>query len=130
MAYRNRKISGKNLRFESYLGDIEKEMNKQEKKARAKAGRHVRKKLKVKAVQRFGIDSDITKGIGLKNLPRVTLVGVGPPAQAMHLIEFGTDARFTKSGKATGHVKAKPLIIPTLEEEAVTVGQILNKEWF
>lgn len=139
MAYSNYRISSGNLKYESYLKDIDKEINKVSRRQRLKAGRYVKKKLREKSVQRFGADSNITKGIGSKNLKAVTIVGIGPPAQAAHLIEFGTDTRYhgqnskmNKGGKRwyTGHVKAKPFVEPTYRESAPRVQAILSEEWF
>ena len=130
VGYTNKKFKAKNLLYESFLADIDREMNKAARRQRTKAGKHVKKKLKQKTTQKFGADSNITKGIGLKNLKKTTIVGVGPPAQAAHLIEFGTDERYHESGKYTGRIKADPFMIPVYREESPVVQQILAKEWF
>ena len=134
MAYMNKNFSGKNFKYESFMGDIIKDMNKAERQQRTKAAKHVKKKLKQKTTQKFSADSNITKGIGYKNLKRTSIVGVGPPAQAAHLIELGTDERYHKTGrqkgKYTGRIKADPFIFPVFREETNAVIQILSEEWF
>jgi len=120
------------IKFDSYFKDIEKELDKQERAKRFKATKYLKKKLKQKAVQRFGADSNITKGVLSKNkiLPRESIVGLGDPAQHAHLIEFGTDNRFQKNGKGTGHVSADPFVFPLFNAEAGNVERILQEEWF
>lgn len=130
MARTNRKFTGKTLRYESFLGDIDKEMRKAERRQRIKAGRHVKKKLKEKCTDKFGADSDITKGIGSKNLKTSTIVGIGPPGQAAHLVEFGTDERYQQSGKHTGRIIADPFVFPVYVAETPKVVSILREEWF
>lgn len=117
------------FKLELNFGDVQKEIDKTEKKKRAKATKHVAKVLKQNASSKFGTDSNITKGIGHINEKFESKVGVGPPAYHAHLVEFGTDSRYTKGGKPTGYIKADPFMIPTFEEEAAAVERILYEEW-
>jgi hypothetical protein len=64
------------------------------------------------------------------------LVGLGPPAYHGHMLEFGTDQRFVKNyrGKENvavevGHVKPKPFVLPTFEEQNGNVERVLNGDW-
>jgi HK97 gp10 family phage protein len=118
------------FKFKSFIKEIDKKMDKEERHARTEAAKHVRKRLKDVSISRFGRNSNITKGIGYKNLKKSTVVGVGTPGNHAHLIEFGTDDRYTKAGKPAGHVTANPFVIPTFEEEKDKIIEILRKEWF
>lgn len=126
----SRLSSGSTLRYEGFLGDIDKEINKIARQRRIIAGNHVKKELRKVCVQKFGVDSGITKGIGSKQLKNTSIVGVGPPAQAAHLIEFGTDERYQRKGKFTGRIKKDPFVFPVYVAEAPTVEKILSEEWF
>lgn len=123
------------LDFKSHIKQIEKDMAAAEKKQRAKAARFLDGKLKETATQRFGSNSDITKGVDHRNDKTESKVGVGPKAYAAHLIEFGTDKRFTTKGigsgaKGTGFIKADPFVFPTFEENASEVVNIMSEVWF
>ena len=122
--------SGRTLRYESFLGDIDKEINAIARKKRIKAGNHVKEKLRQAATQKFGADSNIVEGIGSKQLKTTSIVGVGPPAQAAHLIEFGTDERYQRKGKYTGKIKKDPFVFPVYIAETPEVERILSEEWF
>ena len=126
----SRLASGNTLKYESFLGDIDKEINAIARKRRIIAGNHVKKKLRQVASQKFGASSNITKGIGSKQLKTSSVVGVGPPAQAAHLIEFGTDERYQRKGKYTGRIKKDPFVFPVYIAEAPEVERILSEEWF
>ena len=116
--------------FHSYLKDIQRDLDKFERKARMKAARFLKKKLKEKTTSLFGASSNITKGINHKHTKFSSLVGFGPKAYAAHLIEFGTDSRFKKSGKGTGHIAANPWIFRTMESNSLAVMKILQEAWF
>ena len=118
------------LKFTSYVSKVQKEMEAAEKKQRAKAAKYLTDRLKDEASLKFGAGSSMVKGVGHRNDKDESRVGMGPPAYSAHLIEFGTDSRFTKSGKATGHIQAKPFIFPLFDREAGAVTQILQEEWF
>ena len=118
------------MKFNSYIKEINKELEKVERRQRGKAVKLLKKKLKQKATERFGSDSDITKGIGHISDKYESRVGVGPKAYAAHLIEFGTDSRFTKGGRSTGHIQAKPFVFPTFEENTQAVINIMQEVWF
>lgn len=118
------------LSLETYGKDVIKEMRKAERRQRTKAARYMHKKLKQEAQSRFGAESDITKGVVYRHDKEASLVGMGPPAYAAHLIEFGTDSRYTKSGKPTGYIRADPFVFPTFDREAAATIQILSEAWF
>lgn len=126
------------LKYTSFLDEIEKDFKKEEKAARAVAAKHLRKKLKEKTVERFGTDSNITKGVRMQNLKHISLVGIGPPGYQAHLIEFGTDERYQKSGKPTGQITSRrkhgprnnAFVMPTFNEETKAIMEILSREWF
>lgn len=136
MGYSDINFTRNKISYQSFMGSISKDMRRLEKEARSKAGTHVRKALRRVCSSLFGSDSNITKGVGKRDQKTVTLVGVGPPAQAAHLIEFGTEERFhsedSKFGPnhPTGKIDAKPFVVPTYEAEAPAVKEILSKEWF
>jgi len=123
------------MQFTSYLKDVEKEMQKAEKRQRAKAAKYLDGKLTETTTARFGSDSNITKGVNHINEKYESKVGFGKPAYAAHLVEFGTDTRFTTKGigsgkKGTGHITASPFFVPTMEEESAAIINIMQEAWF
>jgi hypothetical protein len=137
-----------NVRLESYIKDVIRDIGKPEKKARSKAAQHLVKKMKEKVNDQYfkgyhsipgeppgKITGDLQKGIGSKdiNSKHKTLVGVGPPAYHAHLLEFGTAERYTpvKNGstRRSGRVAPRPFIFPTFQEESDVVGKILSERW-
>ena len=126
----NYSFSSAAVKYKSFLGDVEKEMSKVEKRQRVKAANRVRKELRKVTALKFGAGSDITKGVGSRNMKNTSIVGVGPPAQAAHLIEFGTDERYQLSGKYTGRINPDPFVFPTYVKMVPEVRRILSEEWF
>lgn len=120
----------KSVKFTSFLDEIEKEMGRAEKEQRKEAARYLRKQLKSVAKEKFGSQSDITAGVRYANYRDFSEVGMGKPAYHAHLIEFGTDNRFTKAGKSTGYIKADPFVFPTFNREKNAVIDIMSKMWF
>lgn len=118
------------LSFTSYFDQVKREVERAEMRQRAKAARHVAKKLRESSKDKFGSGSKITEGIGYINEKVESRIGVGPPAYHAHLQEFGTDSRFTKKGKGTGHIKPNPFIFPVFDAEAGAVIDILQEGWF
>ena len=123
------------MKFNSYIKEINKELEKVERRQRGKAVKLLKNKLKQKATERFGSGSNITKGIGHISDKYESRVGVGPKAYHAHLIEFGTDTRFTTKGigsgeKGTGHIQAEPFVFPTFEENTQAVINIMQEVWF
>jgi hypothetical protein len=64
------------------------------------------------------------------------LIGFGPPAQAAHLMEFGTRDRVVqnymgKKGvvKNVGKVEPRPFFLSTCEEERENVEKVLSEKW-
>jgi HK97 gp10 family phage protein len=124
--------------LKSSLKMIEKEISIAERKLRNRAAIHVRDRIREKisgpgpsaAGSPPGKHSgNLKKGIRIKDLGQETLVGAMAPAWHAHLLEFGTDERFLKSGKSVGGVKPRPFIFPTFEEEKSNVQQILSEAW-
>lgn len=120
------------LDFKSNLDAVNRKLEQAERRQRVRAAQHLKKALKATAVGRFGAESDITKGVGTqhKHADSESLVGMGPPAYAAHLIEFGTDLRYKSDGRATGRVAAMPFVFPTFARESAEVVAILSEEWF
>ena len=124
-----------NYKFTSYSAELARELNKMERKQRMKAARYLTKKVIEVATQRFGADSNITKGITYDHGTYLSRVGFQKPAYHAHLIEFGTDTRFTTKGigsgsKGTGHIQANPFFVPTLENNTQAVINIMQEVWF
>jgi len=133
--------------FKSFVNDVMKDIKKAEKKALRNAAVHVKKKIKQKLKGVAGrslpgqvpghISGDLIKGVQFAfkdpNTFRKTtdevFVGVGPPAYHAHLLEFGTRRRTTKKGANKGQVLPRPFIIPTFQEEAQAVINIISERW-
>lgn len=129
-----------NVKYQSYVKSVFKDIEKAEKEVVKAASIHVRDKIKEKltksdmpsaAGQPPHIKSgNLRKGIKYQILDRDTaVVGAGSPAYHAHLLEFGTVERETKKGVKKGRVAARPFIIPTFTEEADTVKQIMSRQW-
>jgi hypothetical protein len=120
-------------RSKEFITDLE----KYEKKVRAKASVHLVKKIKAKAERMFNQQDTgrLIKGIKSTNGPDHSLVGAGPSAYHAHIFEFGTDQRFVKTSKgkalkkarATGSVRPRPFILPTFAEELGELKKILGE---
>lgn len=117
------------VKYNSYLKEINQALVKAEKERRGKAAKFVANQLKDVTTSKFGSDSGLTKGVKYVNDIEDSKVGIGAPGFHAHLIEFGTDDRFTKSGKGTGHVTADPFIFKTFDENAEAVKEILSEPW-
>ena len=122
--------------FKSFVGDVEKDMIKEEKRIIKEAAVHVKDKMKIKVSKKgrsvpgmppgFNV-GNLKKGIEFKVMNRDSaLVGLGPPAQHGHLLEFGTMVRRTKKGVTKGKVVARPFLVPTFADEADTVKKIMQ----
>jgi len=73
---------------------------------------------------------DLLRGIKYNITGNETaLVGVGPPAQHAHLLEFGTQERHTKSGKYTGRVLRRPFLLSTFLEESDNIRKMMGISW-
>jgi hypothetical protein len=137
-----------NVRLESYIREVIRDIDKAEKRVRTKAAQHLFKKMKEKVNDQYfkgyhsipgeppgKMTGNLQKGIGAKDIDSQykTLVGVGPPAHHAHLLEFGTVERYTpvKNGKTrrSGRVAPRPFVFPTIVEEAENVGKILSERW-
>lgn len=121
------------MSFESYLQDVIKEIDKINTKNRKKAAAHVKKALRKKVAERFGISGNLYKGVDRYNGKESSFVGFMSPAQHAHLIEFGTDERFIKNyhGKqgvvvSSGRMPKRPLLQPVFDEEAEAVKRIMS----
>lgn len=155
--YYKSKGQGHSVKFTSYLESIEKDLAKSELRLLKKAASYVAKKMREKAKSLFPQRTGhLVKGIGYKQPENhSTLVGVGPPAQHAHLLEFGTKNRTIRNrglfqiasdvasrkailkGKkkgaerkiSAGKVTPKPFILPTLMQEESQVREILSERW-
>lgn len=125
--------------YKSWVPSVNKDLVKAEKRQIKKAAKHLVSKMK-KKVNRRGHSQpgqppakkggSLKKGIGYKAIGNdLVLIGYGPPAQHGHLMELGTKKRHTKTGKNTGKVDKRPVIIPTFKEEAGAVENILSERW-
>ncbi|MBN1604620.1 MAG: HK97 gp10 family phage protein [Chitinispirillaceae bacterium] len=130
------------FKFTSYLKDVQRDLDKGEKRNRKKAAAHLVSKLKENLSKEYPagtasppgaapglVSGDYKKGIGSKDIGNATLVGVGPPAYHAHLLEFGTEDRFTKDGTFRGRVEPRPVVYPTFEAEADEVKKILSEPY-
>lgn len=116
--------------YKSYFKEAAKKINDSAKRQREKANEHLVAKIKDKIAQMFGINSTLYKGVGYVDNKDQSFVGMGKPASRAHLIEFGTDDRYSKSGKYSGHVAPKPFLLPTFNEERKRIISILSERWF
>ena len=129
-----RKISGRANVWEltSYIADVNREIQKGERRNRLKATRYITKKLKQEVKNKYG-EGNLYKGIDYVHYDDLSKFGFTKPAQHAHLIEFGTDERFVKNYrghkgvyKSVGRMKNdKPVFRPVVLREAANVGKIL-----
>lgn len=122
------------LKFDHKIFD---DLDKAEKKRLSTAARYVVKKVKENVRRTWKKQSgNLLKGVVNKPLQHAQLVGYGPPAYHAHMLELGTVKRTVKNymGKkgvavSVGHIKPKPVLFPTFEQEAGEVENILAKAW-
>lgn len=129
-----RKIAGRANVWEltSYVADVNREIQKGERRNRLKATRYITKKLKQEVKNKYG-EGNLYKGIDYVHYDDLSKFGFTKPAQHAHLIEFGTDERFVKNYrgqkgvyKSVGRMKDdKPVFRPVVIREAANVGKIL-----
>lgn len=137
------------MMFSSFYSEIEKvikDIEKGEFNARKRAAQHLRKKMRQKVSSKTKSASgnppgrgtgNLRKGIIYVNGKERTKVGVGPPAQHAHLLEFGTEERYVKKingkklskPKYVGRVLPRPFVFPTFDEERTTVERIMSETW-
>jgi len=123
--------------YKSFVDDVFKDMVKSEKKILRKAAAHVRKKMREKVSRKSRAKPGMPPGLGEGNLRRGikfdvvdrdhALVGLSSPAQHGHLLEFGTQERYTEKGVYKGRVAPMPFVIPTFMEETEAVRQIMRE---
>lgn len=128
------------------IPQVIKGLEKSQERLLDQAAAYVKKRMKEKVNVRGGSSKpgdpprrdsgDLVKGIKTARRGDARLVGVGPPAQHAHLLEFGTAPRTVrnyagKSGvkKDVGRVVARPFMRPTFQETAPEVERILSKPW-
>lgn len=124
--------------YKSFVKDIFSDMKEIESETLREASKHVRKKMKKKVSKKVKSMPGMPPGLNVGNLKKgikfeiqksfigkVAFVGVGPPAQHAHLLEFGTIERHTKKGVSKGKVLARPFVIPTFDEESEAVKRIM-----
>jgi len=117
------------IRYNSYIRRINKDLAKEERLKISKAADFLKQKLKEKIEILYGKASDLYKGAASSKSKSFAKVGMGRPAYHAHLLEFGTDDRYTKTGKFSGHVAPRPFVFPTFEENADEVEKIISETW-
>lgn len=125
--------------FQSYLNDIQKDIDRSSRERLKVASAHVARKMRAK-VGKLGVSSpgnppgrrsgDLRKGIKSQVFTdtMTAVVGVKKPAYHAHLLEFG-HRQVTKDGRVIGHVAPRPFVGPTFEEELDEVKRILRTGW-
>lgn len=123
------------VKYQSFMKDVFSDIVKIEKETLREAAIHIRKKMKEKVSKKGRSFPGMPPGVKTGNLKRgikyqirdrdSALVGLGPPAQHGHLLEFGTKVRKTKKGVNKGHILPRPFVRPTFEEESETVKKIM-----
>ena len=135
-------------KYVSYVDDIMTQMEKSEFKLRKKAARHVRNKMRRK-VNGMGesspgqppskLSGNLRKGVKDSNGREASFVGAMSPAFHGHLVEFGHIMKPRKRDVVTGtnkygpnkgkakvvHVRPRPFVYPTFNEEAGAVADIM-----
>jgi HK97 gp10 family phage protein len=132
--------------YTSYLTSVINDLGKGQEKALDKAAIYLVKKLKEKLGHRGLVGPDTTPHKRTGNLQKGMMfdkvidgsrrVGAGPPASRAHLLEFGTGPRIVKNfyghkgvTKDIGPLRPHPFMVPTFEEEAENVENILTENW-
>lgn len=123
-----------NVYYTSFFDEVNKQLNKGEKRNRLKAVRYLARKLRLEIKKEYG-KNDLYEGIDYDHGETISRFGYTKPAYHAHLIEFGTDERFVKNwrktgkGKSVGRMPKKPIFIPFIQKEADNVGSILAEPW-
>ena len=110
------------VRFESHIDKFIKDFDRYELKNRRKAARHVKNKIKRKALA-MKKTGNLAKGVYMKNTKGGSYIGIRKPAHHAYLIEFG------HLGPDGNHVPAHPIVYPTFAEEAQTVESIMSSQF-
>jgi HK97 gp10 family phage protein len=140
-------MQGIKMNGRSFINSVIRDMEKAEEKLLDKAAAYLRDKLKAK-VKNKGVSvpgnppgkqsGDLIKGIKFVRADSGAsrLVGFGKPASHAHLLEFGTGPRVVKNfrghkgvTKDVGPMAPRPFMVPTFEEEAQNVENILSENW-
>lgn len=129
-----RKVAGRFNVWEltSFISDVNREIQKGERRNRLKATRYITKQLKKEVAEKYG-KGNLYEGIDYVHYDDLSKFGFTKPAQHAHLVEFGTDERFVKNyrghkgiSKSVGKMpKDKPVFRPVVRREALKVGEIL-----
>ena len=130
----------------SFIKEVIRDLEESQSKALDKAAAYLRDKLKAK-VRNKGVSKpgsppgkqtgSLIKGIKFVRQDAISrLVGFGKPASYAHLLEFGTGPRIVKNyrgkkgvTKDVGPMAPRPFMVPTFEEEAENVDNILSEKW-
>ena len=113
--------------FTSGLKEIEKELEKDQRRQVAKAARVLSKAVKSEITEKGIIDDgDLLKSVGFTAKKGVAIVGVGFPA---HMIEKGTVDRVGKDGHSSGKMVANPFFLPAFKKAQSELISILTEEW-
>lgn len=125
------------FKLNSFVKDIEKDILKAEKAKLRKASNLFKRRLrsKIKALQLVD-EGNLLKGVSSTVLDNASIVGIGAPGFHALIVEYGTEDRRTlgkgeerKAVRSTGKMPAKPFFLPTMQESATDIQNILNEEW-
>lgn len=121
------------------IKSVLKNIRKKDAELRLKAARHIKSKVSAK-ITAVGTSlpntppssqsGELKSGIKVKGGAFTAYVGFVKPAYHMTALEFGgkSNPRRTTSGKSTGYMAPRPVLFPTMFEEADAVRQILSEE--
>lgn len=128
-------LKKKNFIFISYVDRFEKKMWEADKKARLKAVKYLKVKLRQLIKNKWG-KGDLYKGVDYYNGRRISKIGFHKPAYHAHLLEFGTDERFVMNFKghealikSVGRMEKQEFFKPFLNDEKNNVIEIINYQW-
>lgn len=114
------------VRFESSIDKIAKEISKFERRQRQKAALHIKAAIKRKAHE-MRITGNLEKGVYHRHTENASFVGIRAPAYHNYLIEYGHAIRKTRGGPEVGRVPAHPIVYPTFEAEADAAIAIMSE---
>lgn len=112
------------FKLESFLPDVEKDIQKGEQKQIKKASSYFKRKLKAK-IKAMGLvkTGNLLKGVTSNNYPNSVLVGIGAPGYHALLVEKGHKM------PTGGEVEGKYYFRDTFREETTNIQKILNEPW-
>lgn len=125
-----------NVELQSFVTDTMKEIRSGADKQRKLAARHVREKIKSKALA-IKVTGNLAKGVYDKHTKNSSFVGIKAPHA--FLVEFGSwkssprmtkgKGKYRKKIRSVGTMPANPIVYPTFAEEEKEVERILSETW-